>query len=114
MDLRDKVTCTGIKLPIKLNYLWVGCISFCVVSCYSTIKVRKNDCSNVLSPIYIVFGHCSVNSNHNEQRKLFVSIYSFHRQMKPLKIQTKTLHCSPKKIFISVKFPVHKLTYLEK
>ena len=29
----------------------VGCISFCVVSCYSTIKALKNDCWNAPSPI---------------------------------------------------------------
>ena len=34
----------------------IGCISFCVVSCYSTIKVLKNNCWNFPSPIYIVFG----------------------------------------------------------
>ena len=29
----------------------VGCISFCAVSCYSTIKVLKNDCWNAPSAI---------------------------------------------------------------
>ena len=36
----------------------VGCIFFRVVSCYSTIKVLKNDCWNVPSLIYVVSGHC--------------------------------------------------------
>ena len=44
----------GIDLAVQC----IGCVSFCIVSCYSTIKVLKNDCWNVPSPIYIVFGHC--------------------------------------------------------
>ena len=44
----------GINLAVQC----VGYISFCVVSCYSTIKDLKNDCWNVPSPVYIVFGHC--------------------------------------------------------
>ena len=42
----------------KLAVQCVGCISLCVVSCYSTIKVLKNNCWNVPSPIYLVFGYC--------------------------------------------------------
>ena len=44
----------GINLAVPC----VRYISFCVVSCYSTIKGLKNDCWNVPSPIYIAFGHC--------------------------------------------------------
>ena len=76
----------GINLTIQC----IGCISFCVVSCYSTIKVLKNDRWNLPSPIYIVFGHRSYKANHNQQREIFVSIYPFRRHMKPLKMQIHT------------------------
>ena len=38
---------SGRIYGINLTVQCVGCISFCVVSCYSTIKVLKNDCWNV-------------------------------------------------------------------
>ena len=49
---------SGRIYGINLTVQCVGCISFCVVSSYSTIKVLKNDCWNVPPPIYIAFDHC--------------------------------------------------------
>ena len=113
----------------------------CVVSCYWTINFLKNNCWNAASPIYIFWplplknliiiskekylfqstlfiGTWNLWNSNSYPGRFFVLKRCYIRGCWNCRVWpsslTKTVHCCPKKMLISIKFMVHKLTYLEK